>query len=157
VAVAWILAFGLGTSADPRAHPGYGLTNRRADRGVRLVFYVQQVIGQFQLRRDHPADWAVVGWYAMVAALGAAPRWSRAPVPPGHLGLLLACMGLLSGWSCTLRTAGWFSHARTLMPAAWCATRCGFVRRWATRWRSPVAWRAGDPRHRALQLYPSRR
>jgi hypothetical protein len=137
VAAFWILVYGRASIAPntPTAHPEWGLSEILALIVVsRLVFYAQQVVGQFSYGETTLPAWLYVGWYVLLAALTMpALLLSGRRYRHAAAGLLITCLVFLAVLEVAfVRSSGWFSHARYVMPAGvGVVLGAAFVRRWA--------------------------
>ncbi|MBO0869362.1 MAG: DUF2142 domain-containing protein, partial [Micromonosporaceae bacterium] len=137
IAAVWILVFGRQSIAAnaATAHPDWGLTQILVLVLVsRLVFYAQQVVGQFSYGETTLPAWLYIGWYVLVAAMALpAVLLSGRRYRRGMAGLLVACVGFLVVLELAfVHSSGWFAHARYVMPAGvGLVLGAAFVRRWA--------------------------
>jgi hypothetical protein len=84
----------------------------------RIPFYVKQIIGQFGYGETTISPLAVAAWYALIAVLVLPALWrGGARLRLVSVGLVLLCTAILLGLEVYfVRSSGWFSHGRYVLP-----------------------------------------
>ncbi|WP_018349105.1 DUF2142 domain-containing protein [Longispora albida] len=117
----WMVVSSVNTLPDDTKRAAHLSLSQTVEQIVRIrtPFYLNQVVGQFSYGELTLPGWAILGWYAFVAALAipaflyAGRRYQLA-----WLGTAAACFAVLAALELYfVPKVGWYSHGRYAMPA----------------------------------------